>query len=260
MNITRERLTTNDAVQSSTLFYRLFAAYRFCQTKLRGKSVLDIGCSDGYGSFVLAKYAKKVVAIDIDKETIENAKKKYKLPTLAFIADDALRFSSKVKFDAVVSFQVIEHIQHVDLYLRKIRSVLKKNGFVIFSTPNRKLRLDRGQTPWNKYHVREYSSKSLQQALSKHFTSISILGLHATSQLYALEKKRLLIRRLIAKYDIFQVYNFIPRQITDRLVFLLRMFQSSNNKQKVKDISEKDYWVDEKDINSALDLIAVCKL
>lgn len=253
-------MTSSDMIQPSALFYRHFATYRFVVPKIREKNVLDIGCSDGYGSYVLAKYAKKCVAIDIDRITIKCAKEKYTSSNLRFISMNALDISWKKRFDVVIAFQVIEHIQEENSFLEKIKQSLKKNGVAIFSTPNRRLRLDDGQAPWNPYHVREYSAKDLHTLLIKQFHSVSILGLHATPHIYNLEEKRLRVRRLIAKYDILHLYNHVPRALIDRLSNNLKGFTARINKKEEKRVSVNDFWINRESVDTSLDLIAVCRI
>lgn len=39
------------------------------------KEILDLGCSDGFGTYYVAEYAKKVLGVDFDAEAIEFAKR-----------------------------------------------------------------------------------------------------------------------------------------------------------------------------------------
>lgn len=212
---TRERLIEQDQKESPVLYYRHLAAYKFSLSYIQGKRVLEVGSSDGYGSYYMAKAAKKVTACDIDKKTIAYAKQKYKLKNLNFMVIDALKLQLKDKFDVIISFQVIEHIKDVNRYLTQIQKCLKKDGVVIFSTPNREIRLAKNDKPWNPYHVYEYTAYELQNLLSNYFSKTSVLGLHASPTIYRLETRRLSIRRLIAKFDFFSLYERIPRKFAD---------------------------------------------
>ncbi|MFC1828186.1 methyltransferase domain-containing protein [Thermodesulfobacteriota bacterium] len=46
-------------------------------------------------------------------------------------------------FDVVTSFQVVEHIKTngVSIFLSEIKRILNNGGIVLFTTPNRKIRL-----------------------------------------------------------------------------------------------------------------------
>lgn len=252
-NKSRERLTGDDR-KSSVLFNRHLAAYLYAISLIDKKCcILDLGCSDGYGSFLMAKFSKETIALDIDKETIEKAKKEYKVKGLKFITGNALSLSWKGKFDMVVSLQLIEHLNDANLYLEQVKKVLNKNGIFILSTPNRLLRLSKGQKPWNKFHICEYDSKEIEAILKRYFSKVKILGLTAVPDIYLNEKKRLRLRRLISKLDIFDIYEKIPREIIDYLLFKIR----GGNKQKK--ISVRDFFITQNKIDKSLDLIAICR-
>lgn len=255
---TRERITGEDSA-NSILFNRHLAAYRYAASYVnRKKSVLDLGCSDGYGSFLIAKKSKETIALDVDENTIESARKKYNMANLKFVLGSALSLKWNNKFDIVVSFQVIEHLSDVELYLREIKKVLKKGGTFIVSTPNRLLRLKNGEKPWNKFHVHEFEKEELKQILDKYFPKVEMLGLHAFEDIYQAEKKRLYLRRLIAKFDLFDFYGKIPREFTDLVVRTIKRLTSKKNNMK-RISNENDFWVSKDNIDLSLDLLDVCK-
>ena len=59
--------------------------------------------------------------------------------------------------DFIVTFQVIEHIQDDEEFIKEIYRVLKAGGKLILTTPNRLMSLSRN--PW---HVREYSPEEMR--------------------------------------------------------------------------------------------------
>lgn len=255
---TRERITGEDS-GNSILFNRHLAAYKYAASYIdRKKSVLDLGCSDGYGSFLIAKISKETIALDIDKRTIEFARKKYNSANLKFVLGSALSLQWHNKFGVAISFQVIEHIEDVDLYLRQVRKVLKKGGIFILSTPNRLLRLKNGEKPWNKFHVHEFENEELRIILEKYFSKVEMLGLHVSKDIYQAEKKRLHLRKLIARFDVLNLYGKIPRGATDCFVGAIRKLNSK--KGNIERISNKnDFWVSKDNINISLDLFAICE-
>lgn len=252
MNKSRERVKGDD---NSILLNRLKAAYFFARKYSSKKKILDIGCSDGYGSFILAKRGEHVVAFDKDKQTIKEAKEKHKAGNLEFLVADANHIPWLNKFDLVVSFQVIEHMKDVGLYLKKINKTLKKNGIVILSTPNRKLRLNDGQKPWNKFHITEYDQMGLIRLLERYFKTVKIYGLHSSERFMRIEKRRLYFRRKIAEIDILGLYHHIPSFVTD--FFLKKIKDLLGRTSKSVSFREK-VWVDDINIDDSLDLIAVC--
>lgn len=251
MKRTRERLVADDVKLSPVLFYRHLAAYEFCLPYVMKKRVLDLGCGDGYGSYLLAEKARKVVGLDINEQMINKAAKNYQAENLKFKVGSALALPRLEKFDVVISLQLIEHIVDTDLYLNLLRKILKNGGKAIFSTPNRELRLGKGEKPWNRFHVREYDAPEFQCVLTEHFLKVTILGLQAVPEIYKLEKRRLYLRRIIAKLDVLQLYQHIPKEPTD---WMLERF-----KKKTRQISSSDFWASKENIENALDLVAVCE-
>lgn len=102
------------------------------------KSVLDVGCGEGLGTWLLAKECGRATGIDLDTDAISVAKDNWNDPSIDFVEDDFISGNYSRPLDAVVNFDVIEHIHpdHVDAFHKKICSVLNKNGILIIGTPN----------------------------------------------------------------------------------------------------------------------------
>ncbi|MFH0864241.1 MAG: class I SAM-dependent methyltransferase [Candidatus Gottesmanbacteria bacterium] len=248
---TRERLFREDIKDNPFLFYRHIAAYNFSTRYVEKKVVLDLGCSDGYGSLLIAKLSKKTIALDKDRDAINKAKKNT-LDNLMFVVGDAANLKWTNTFDIIISFQVIEHMKDVDGYLRQIKKALVKNGMAIISTTNRALRLDEGEKPWNPYHITEYGKQDLHALLLKYFSNVTLFGLTASPDIYNLEIKRLHFRKILAQLDKFNLYKYLPRQVSD---LFPRIFK---RKKQNKIISLDDFWVNTINVEKSLDLIAVC--
>ncbi len=99
--------------------------------------ILEIGCSEGIGSLMLAESGNEIVAIDMDKEAIDCANRTIKKSNITFKNADILK-TNLGKFDAVVSLDVIEHIEKTDenLFLNAIVEHLTDRGICIIGTPN----------------------------------------------------------------------------------------------------------------------------
>lgn len=257
INKSRERLINLDKKDAPPLFYRHLFAYNYVMPLIKGKTVFEVGCSDGYGSFLLAKHAKKITALDLDKQIIDYAKNKYKRKNLSFIYGDILNLPVKEKYDVIISFQVIEHIKPVDVYLGQISKALKPKGIFIVTTPNRKIRLRDGQKPWNRFHVQEYEHRQLRNLLSKYFSDVEIKGLTAIPDIYSLEKRRLAIRSLIAKIDPLNIYEYVPRNFTDKILKSLRMIL--NKEKKGLKVGLDNFFITKQNLEKVLDLIAICR-
>ena len=104
---------------------------------------LEIGCGAGVGAEVIAEQfgAKKVIAIDIDPEQIELARKNL-IPELKekidFKVEDAMALDEPDEtFDAVFSFGVLHHMEDWRKAIREISRVLKRGGEFFFEEPFR---------------------------------------------------------------------------------------------------------------------------
>ena len=142
---------------------------------MKGLNVLDAGSGSGYGSCLLSDYAKNVTGIDISEEAVEFSNQTYaqNRDNLKYLAASVgeLPFEDHI-FDAVVSFEVIEHISRdlQELFWREVKRVLKPGGFFIISSPNKKVYSEEiGFT--NPYHISELTIDEFKDKISKHFSS-----------------------------------------------------------------------------------------
>jgi 2-polyprenyl-3-methyl-5-hydroxy-6-metoxy-1,4-benzoquinol methylase len=137
------------------------------------KRVLDAGCGVGYGSAMLAAAgAEEVIGIDIARAAVAGAEQVY--PGVAFAVADvrALPFDDG-RFDVVVCFEVIEHLNGQPEVIAELARVLAPDGVLAISSPNR------GVYPeGNPHHVHEYTSDELATALAQHFSHVELRRQH----------------------------------------------------------------------------------
>ncbi len=88
--------------------------------------VLDIGCGNGSVSYDVSKKAKIVVGIDIDKNNVLAAQKKYANTNLRYIIGDAMIFDFNEQFDIIILSNVLEHIDDRIIFLEKIKKIAPK--------------------------------------------------------------------------------------------------------------------------------------
>lgn len=182
--------------QSSSEDYVIYlmhvAAYRFAEPFARGRRVLDYGCGSGYGAARIAETAGEVHAVDVDEAAIAHARRNFQRKNLAFARVDPaerLPYADRT-FDTVLSFQVLEHVRNVAHYLSEIRRVLGPGGCLVLVTPDRDTRLLPLQKPWNRWHFREYSARTLREALSRFFDHVEIQQMSGRRDVIDVELRR----------------------------------------------------------------------
>ena len=144
--------------------------YHFTAPLVAGLDVLDVACGEGYGSAHLATRAARVTGVDIAPAAVAHARSRYaSLGNLEYLQADctALPFAD-ASFDAVVSFETVEHITAQAPFVDEIRRVLRPEGLLILSCPNKEEYSDRrGVT--NEFHVRELYRDELRALLAPRF-------------------------------------------------------------------------------------------
>ena len=143
------------------------ARYEFVLDFVKGMRVLDLGCGEGYGSSMLADVADSVLGLDIDPRSIAHAKEVYMSENLSFVEGDVAKLPFKDgAFDAVVSFEVIEHIENPGNLLKQALRILKTSGVLIVSTPNGAVKT--ASVP-NPFHVKEFTIGEFNDLIGETF-------------------------------------------------------------------------------------------
>ena len=104
---------------------------------LEGKTILDLGCgAGGMSRYFVENGAKKVVAIDISKNMIEEAKK-YDCSNIDYrvLALENLD-EIEEEFDLVFSSLAFHYVEDFSLLMQNISRLLKKNGILLYSQEN----------------------------------------------------------------------------------------------------------------------------
>lgn len=144
--------------------------YRFaCSILQPGQEVLDIGCGSGYGTAMLLKFGYKVIGADIDNEIIKEAQMRWNHD--GFVVADALNLPFPgSSFDAIVSFETIEHVEDGEGFLAEVQRVLRPQGLFICSTPNTRY------TAHPRYHLKEYEPEEFFSLFEKYFIDVRHYG------------------------------------------------------------------------------------
>jgi SAM-dependent methyltransferase len=152
------------------------ARYAFAARLARGKHVLDAGCGAGYGSAELAKTAALVLGVDQSAEAAVFARENYRLPNLHFAQASVVALPHPdASFDLVVAFEVIEHLENWQEFLKEVRRVLVPTGQFIVSTPNKLYYAETRESAGpNPFHHHEFEFSEFRNELSAVFPHISL--------------------------------------------------------------------------------------
>jgi SAM-dependent methyltransferase len=220
--------------EESYWFRRHLAVYEWIAERCRGLRVADLACGEGYGSDLLARGAAEVVGIDANPDAYEHARLRYRRPNLRF--ERGLVEELTAPFDAVVFLQTIEHIKDPEALLRRIAAAAP---LAFISTPNR-LTLappgsEKSDNPW---HLREYTVEEYRALLDPCFGEVEILGLFHARKL--------------------RVHELAIRLGWDRVHPALRITKPFYDRF-VPAISSRDFQLRERELDKALDFLAVCR-
>lgn len=107
--------------------HRLMRYHQFFVNNINsGDVVLDIGCGNGALTLDLSKKAKRVVGIDLNKKSIQFARKRHPALNIEYIVGDATKDLPNQRFDAIILSNVLEHIEDRVKFLRKIKNLSPK--------------------------------------------------------------------------------------------------------------------------------------
>ncbi len=106
---------------------------------LKTLKVLDTGSGRGEYSLEMSKYFKKVIGVEPFEDAYSFAVKNIpkKIKNLSFYYSNLENFSSKEKFDLIVILTVFEHLQNPQKTFNRALSLLKKDGIIYLTAPNK---------------------------------------------------------------------------------------------------------------------------
>lgn len=144
--------------------------YRWAEGLARDRDVLDVACGVGYGTAILAEAgARRVLGVDVSPGAVDDARGRAG-DRAEFAVGDLHNLPCEDRsFDLVTCLETIEHVADPDRALSELRRVLRPDGLLLLSSPNRDVYI-----PGNRFHVHEYTPDELEQALSACFAHVRI--------------------------------------------------------------------------------------
>jgi SAM-dependent methyltransferase len=161
--LTGER-TIPGLAEENYWFRRHEVVYERLARRCAGREVLEAGCGEGYGADLIARVARQVIALDYDESAVAHVRTRY--PRIHVIHGNLTELPlADGSVDAVVNFQVIEHLWDQDRFVRECARGLRPSGLLMVSTPNRITFSPGRDTPINPFHTRELNAAELTQLL-----------------------------------------------------------------------------------------------
>ena len=237
-------------------------AYDVVRGWAAGKSILDVGFGEGYGSAYLAEVAREVVGVDYNAATVREATERYARPNLTFKHADVFDLPAELtrkKFDIVCSFQTIEHMDDQERFVKILQAQTAPGGMVIMTTPNR-LKFP----SFNPYHVREFAPEELRELLSRHFPSVQVHGVFGDAEVLEYRAAKQTLGNLILRVDVLQAREWLPRPfvrgIYGAVSNLLKLASYRSKQAVVDDVTLENFSLSDTNLKESLDLLAVGKV
>ena len=124
--------------------------------------ILDAGCGVGYGSTLLAGAVTAVTAVDASLEAKALHEEHFARENVTFINANLFEAPLQKAYDAVVSFEFLEHIHEAE---EAVKLFGRLSRVLICSTPNEIVRPHKME-PVNPFHVRHYTPEEFEALLS----------------------------------------------------------------------------------------------
>ncbi len=112
----------------------IFTLNSICPITVRNKIIMDVGCGGGSLLDSLKGLTKKQIAIE-PYNNYYNSLKKRDIEVFRNLKEAHGNFQEQI--DIAFAIQVLEHTSNPIKFLKDIFKLLKKNGILILSTPNR---------------------------------------------------------------------------------------------------------------------------
>jgi O-antigen biosynthesis protein len=157
--------------------YEHFHRYLWAARLVEGRRVLDLGSGEGFGAAILAEAATHVVGVEVDELTVEHSRLSYAGPNLEFELGTAVDLSAfeDGSFEAVVAFEIIEHVREQEQVLAEVARVLADDGILVISTPNRRM-YEQARSEPNPFHERELALEEFLELVGENFPHVASWG------------------------------------------------------------------------------------
>lgn len=122
------------------------------EDRLKGLSILDVGCGTGEKSVYLASLGARVTAVDVSREQLARARELARQHNvdarIDFACADVLGLSLKKEFDLALCSGVLHHTSDPQLGFANVAKHLKQDGSIIIGLYNKYSRVHYRAIRW----------------------------------------------------------------------------------------------------------------
>ena len=229
---------------------RHVAAYALCEPHLPPGRVADVGCGVGHSYELLAP--RVTVGIDVDSSVLEGQDRETVAADMRNLPypDDS--------FDCAIAVHSIEHVPDPDRALAELRRITVAGGPSVVVTPNR-LTFARPDEIIDPYHYVELAPEELRRLCEGVFGLVDLLGIFGSGRYRALvAAEHAKLDRLLA-LDPLRLRRLVPRRARQRLYDRRLSRERAEPDRAAAEITTADFSLSAEGVDSALDLIAVCR-
>jgi SAM-dependent methyltransferase len=101
----------------------------------RARSILDVGCGDGYILHHLEKRDRRLCGVDVSRDGVAKAAARGFDARVVDLENEPLPFDSG-SFDVVLCYDVLEHLFSPERVLSEIYRLVSPGGFALLGVPN----------------------------------------------------------------------------------------------------------------------------
>lgn len=159
--------------------------YLFARDSIEsGSTILDIACSNGYGTKILSEVGSSVVGADISYDFIKLACNTNAKDNITYKVIDLDNDSIDEKFDYIVCYETLEHVVDPNLALGNLYNALNDDGILFLSVPNKVFEEIVDGKSIDCYHLHTFEYKELLKLFyDNKFRVIKVLGQSMTNKI-----------------------------------------------------------------------------
>lgn len=250
MPITGERVNTPAGGFNPT-WQRHVAAYALCAPFLPPGRVLDLGCGVGHSYALLAP--RETVGLDVDAAALAD---QHDRETVA--ADMREIPFGPGSFASALSVHSLEHVPDPERVLAEVRRTVAPGGVAVFVTPNR-LTFAHPDEVIDPYHYFEVAPEELRTLCAGTFAAVELHGIFGSPRYRELlDRQNRTLDRLLAA-DPLRLRRRVSRRTRQRLYDHALTWVRRGEDPAAAAIDVDDFSIGAEGLDSALDLVAVCR-